>query len=281
MNQKNNSGDEQLRSTIETDLNRLLSILNQDVRQRSRARDSVKRLFRAWNLGDINYVSKYINGPQGKTLIETYGDAAVSLDRLRLALARNEDLVREEFENLLADYCSKEGLQLRGRYGSYHINNVLEVSFDFKKRGAKVGTQYIQSLHWDKIKSTLNAERERLWKRGDDAATIRDRLVVAYENAIANHPNVTGWVRLEDIYQELKKRVEKETPDWKSRQRLIAYYRDEFTVDLSILLAVQMASKLAGTQIEFSAIRDPRLSYQVPLPGGTSNSVGFMRLKRS
>jgi len=281
MNQKNNSGDEQLRSTIETDLNRLLSILNQDVRQRSRVRDSVKRLFRAWNLGDINYVSKYINGPQGKTLIETYGDAAVSLDRLRLALARNEDSVRKELENLLADYCSKEGLQLRGRYGSYHINNVLEVSFDFKKRGAKVGTQYIQSLHWDKIKSTLNAERERLWKRGDDAATIRDRLVVAYENAIAKHPNVTAWVRLEDIYQELKKRVEKETPDWKSRQRLIAYYRDEFTVDLSILLAAQMASKLAGTQIEFSAIRDPRLSYQVPLPDGTPNSVGFMRLKRS
>jgi hypothetical protein len=158
---------------------------------------------------------------------------------------------------------------------------VLKITFDFKKRGAKVGTQYIQSLQWDKIKSALSAEQERLWRRGDDAAKIRDSLVVAYENAINKHPNVTGWVRLEDIYQELKKRIEKETPDWKSQQRLVAYYRDEFTIDLSILLLVQMAGKLAGTQIEFSAIRDPRLSFQVPLPDGTSNSVGFMRLKQS
>jgi hypothetical protein len=281
MNRENNSGDEQLKSTIDTDLNRLLSILDQDVKKRSRVRDSLKRLFRAWNLGDIAYVSKYINGPQGKTLIEAYGDAAVSLDRLRLALARNEDLVRKELDDLLVKYCDQEVLHLHGRHGSYHINGVLEVNFDFKKRGAKVGTQYIQSLNWDKILSALNTERERLWKRGQDAAAIQDRLVVAYENAINKHPNVTGWVRLEDIYQELKKRIEKETPNWKSQQRLIAYYRDEFTIDLSILLSVQMAGKLAGTQIEFSAIRDPRLSFQVPLPDGTSNSVGFMRLKQS
>ena len=279
MNHEKNSGDEQLKSTIDTDLNRLLSILEQDVKKRSRVRDSVKRLVRAWNDGAIAYVSKYINGPQGKSLIETYGDASVSINRLQLALARNEDSVREELGDHLAKYCAQEGLHLHGRQGSYNINGVLEVNFDLKKRGAKVGTQYIQSLNWGKIQFALNNERERLWQRGDDVTNIRDRLVAAYENAIAKHPNVTGWVRLEDIYQELKKRVEKETPNWKNQQRLVAYYRDEFTVDLSILLSVQMAGKVSGTEIEFSAIRDPRLSFQVPLPDGTANSVGFMRLK--
>lgn len=279
MNREKNSGDEQVKSTIDTDLNRLLSILEQDVKQRSRVRDSVKRLVRAWNLGDISYVSKYINGSQGKTLIETYGDAAVSVDRLRLALARNEDSVRKELDDRLVKYCAQERLHLYGRHGSYHINGILEVNFDLKKRGAKVGTQYIQSLNWEKIQVALNTERERLWQRGDDATAIRDRLVLAYENAIVKHPNVTGWVRLEDIYQELKKRIEKDNPNWKNQQRLIAYYRDEFTVDLSILLSMQMAGKVAGTEIEFSAIRDPRLSFQVPFPDGTANSVGFMRLK--
>jgi len=276
-----NSGDEQLKSTIDTDLNRLLSILEQDVKQRSRVRDSVKRLVRAWNLGDIAYVSKYINGSRGKTLIETYGDAAVSLDRLRLALARNEDSVRKELDDRLEKYCAQKGLNLHGRHGSYHINGVLEVNFDLKKHGTKVGTQYIQSLNWGKIQLVLNTELERLWERREDAPTIRDRLVLAYENSIANHPSITGWVQLEDIYQELKKRIEKETPNWKTQHRLIAYYRDEFTVDLSILLSTQMSNKISGTQIEFSAIRDPRLSFQVPLPDGTANSVGFMRLKHS
>jgi len=43
MNREKNSGDEQLKSTIDTDLNRLLSMLEQDVKRRSRVRDSVKR----------------------------------------------------------------------------------------------------------------------------------------------------------------------------------------------------------------------------------------------
>ena len=278
MNRATDSGDEQLRSTIDTDLNRLLSMLEQDVRKRSRVRDSVKRLVRAWNEGAIDYVSKYINGPQGKSLMETYGDASVSIDRLRFALARNEDSVRGKLDDHLAEYCALEGLHLRGRQGSYHINGVLELDFDFKKRGAKVGTQYIQSLDWGRIKLALDNERGRLWQRGNGVTCIRDRLVAAYTNAIAKHPNVTGWVRLEDIYQELKRRVEQETPNWRTQQRLVAYYRDEFTVDLSILLSMQMAGKVSGTRIEFSAIRDPRLSFQVPLPDGTMNSVGFMRL---
>ena len=274
-----NGGDAQLRSTIDTDLNRLLSMLEQDVRKRSRVRDSVKRLVRAWNDGAIDYVSKYINGAQGKSLIETYGDASVSIDRLRFALARNEDSVRGELDGHLAEYCAREGLHLRGRQGSYHVNGVLQVDFDLKKRGAKVGTQYIQSLDWGRIKLALDNERGRLWQRGNGVTCIRDRLVAAYTNAIAKHPNVTGWVRLEDIYQELKRRVEKETPNWRNQQRLVAYYRDEFTVDLSILLSTQMAGKVSGTRVEFSAIRDPRLSFQVPLPDGTVNSVGFMRLQ--
>jgi hypothetical protein len=279
MNRERTTEDDQLRSTIEADLNHLLSILTQDVKKRSQVRDSAKRLVRAWSDGDISYVSKYINGPQGKSLIETYGDASVSMDRLRLALARNEDSVREELHDRLAAYCTNEKLRLNGRHGSYLVNGVLQVNFDLKKRAAKVGTQYIQSLDWGKIQSAIDIERERLWQRQHDPTAIRDRLVTAYEKAITKHPNVTGWARLEDIYQELKRRVEKEIPSWKSQQRLVAYYRDEFTVDLSSLLSLQMAGKVSGTEIEFSAIRDPRLSFQVPLPDGTATSIGFMRPK--
>jgi hypothetical protein len=279
MNRERTTEDDQLRSTIEADLNHLLSILTQDVKKRSQVRDSAKRLARAWSDGDVSYVSKYVNGPQGKSLIETYGDASVSIDRLRLALARNEDSVREDLHDRLVEYCTHEKLHLNGRHGSYLINGVLQVNFDLKKRSAKVGTQYIQSLDWGKIQSAIDIERERLWRRPDDATGIRNRLVAAYEKAITKHPNVTGWARLEDIYQELKRRLERETPNWKSQHRLVAYYRDEFTVDLSSLLSLQMAGKVSGTEIEFSAIRDPRLSFQVPLPDGTATSIGFMRPK--
>jgi hypothetical protein len=277
MANQTNRGDEQLKSAVKADLERLLSLVRRDVERRVRVRAALKRLVQAWDRGDSDYLSRFLAGPASGLLLDTYGDAELSLERLRLALGRGADLAQEELERHLADYCSAKGFRLEGRSGAFHVDTLLNVTFDLKKRGAKVGTQYLQSLDWGKIEATLDSEHERLWGRPSDVATIRDRLVASYDIVAALHPNPTRWVRLADVYQELKRRAERETPDWKTRRRLAAYYRDEFCVDLSRVWSTQMAGRLGGVQIEFSAIRDPRLSFQIPLPDATVTSVGFMR----
>ena len=281
MDNQTNRGDEQLKSAVRADLERLLSLVKGDVEQRVRVREALKRLVQAWDRGDQDYLSRFLAGSASRPLLETYRDAEVSLERLSLALARGADLAQEELEKHLANYCSAKGLRLEGRSGSFHVDTLLDVTFNLKKRAANVGIQPLQSLDWNKIEAALDSERERLWGRPSDPAAIRDRLVAAYETVAAIHPNPTRWVRLTDVYQELKRRVEKEMPDWKkTRLRLIAYYKDEFRVDLSRLWSAQMAGQLDGQQIEFSAIRDPRLSFHIPLPDGTSTSVGFIRPKQ-
>ncbi|MDP2857792.1 MAG: hypothetical protein Q8P50_07430 [Bacillota bacterium] len=282
MDCQTNRGDEQLKSAVRADLERLLSLVKRDVEQRVRAREALKRLVQAWDRGDQDYLSRFLAGSTSRPLLETYRDAEVSLERLRLALARGADLAQEELEKQLANYCSAKGLRLEGRSGSFQVDTLLDVTLNLKKRAAKVGIQPLQSLDWSKIEAALDSERERLWGRPSDAAAIRDRLVAAYETVAALHPNPTRWVRLTDVYQEMKRRAEKEVPGWKkTRLRLNAYYRDEFCVDLSRLWSAQIAGPLDGQQIEFSAIRDPRLSFQIPLPDGTAASVGFMRPRQT
>jgi hypothetical protein len=271
------NADQQLKSIVASDLGRLLATIDTDVKRRLRARDSIKRLLAAWERGDLEYASKFLIGPSGKTLAEVYGDAQVSLERLRLALARSADSAQEDLMRQLEDYCSTHGLHLDGRGSSYEIDSILSVVFDTKKRGVKVGNQFVQRFDWGKIEAALDQEIERLWGRPADPTAVQDRLLGAYHAVASTHPNPTKWVRLMDVYQELKKQVEKENPRWKTKGRLSAYYRDEFCVDLSRLMAAQMAGKLNGRELEFSAIRDPRLTFRVPLPDRTASALGFMR----
>lgn len=277
MTSEPSSGDQQLRSAVRADLERLLTLVKNDVKQRVRIRNALGRLVQAWDRGDVDYLSRILASQAGKPLVETYRDAELSLERLRLALARSADLAQEELEKRLADYCSARGLHLEGRSGSFHINTLLDVTFDLKKRAAKVGIKYMQGLDWDKIETALDSERGRLWARPGDPAQIRNRLLAAYETVSAARRNPTRWARLADIYHELRRRAETEMPDWKKKGRLAAYHRDEFSADVERVLSAQLAGQLDGQQIEFSAIRDPRLSFQIPLPDGTVSSVGFMR----
>lgn len=271
------AADQQLKSTVAADLSRLLSVIDGDVKRRMRARDVVKKLLAAWERGDVEYASKFLTGPSAKILPDTYGDAQVSLERLRLALARSADSAQEDLKVHLESYCAANGLHVEGRGGSYEIDSVLNVVFNAKKRGVKVGNQFVQRFDWSKIEAALNQEIQRLWGRPVDAAAIQRRFLAAYDAVAKRHPNPTKWVRLVDVYQELKRKAEEETPDWKKMGRLSAYYRDEFCVDLSRFLAAQMAGEMNGQQLEFSAIRDPRLTFRVPMPDRTSSAVGFMR----
>jgi hypothetical protein len=92
-------------------------------------------------------------------------------------------------------------------------------------------------------------------------------------------PNPTGWAPLEGIYQILKQQAESENPDWRKGGRLIAYYKDEFSADLSLLWEAQALKRLNSPHIELSSIRDPRRAYKVIQPDRNIGFYGFLRPK--
>ena len=105
----------------------------------------------------------------------------------------------------------------------------------------------------------------------------RVELIDLYKEIILIKPNPVGWLRLEDIYQGLKNRVQVNNPAWNTGGRLVAYYKDEFSADLSNLWRAQTSERLGPPHIEFSGIRDPRFAYKVVLPGSQIGLYGHMR----
>ena len=73
--------------------------------------------------------------------------------------------------------------------------------------------------------------------------------------------------------------IKAENPDWKKGGRLIPYYKDEFSVDLSLLWQAQASNLIDQPLFEFSAIRDPRRSYKVLQPDQNIGFYGFLRPK--
>ena len=79
----------------------------------------------------------------------------------------------------------------------------------------------------------------------------------------------SDYVRLRDVYNRLKANRPKVAG------RLVSYYRDEFSADLSCLLQ----HPKHRSAFEFSAARDPHLAFPVVLDDGTLNQYGYVRLR--
>jgi hypothetical protein len=82
---------------------------------------------------------------------------------------------------------------------------------------------------------------------------------------------------LEDIYQILRQDAERSDPQWCKNGRLVAYYKDEFSADLSKLWEAQATKTIGSPHIEMSAIRDPRRAYKVLQPDHNTGTYGFLR----
>ncbi len=145
------------------------------------------------------------------------------------------------------------------------------------KGRTKIGILSITTLKWSRVLEALESERARLWKRGFKATLFRDQLVQAYQELEGAVPRPTGWTSLEGVYQILKREKEKKDPDWKKGGRLVAYYKDEFSVDLSLLWRAQASKEVGLPHIELSAIRDPRRAYKVLQPDSNIGFFGFLR----
>src|SRR5262249_50668833 len=158
-------------------------------------------------------------------------------------------------DEAIRKFCAESKQPCQGRYPRLTVAHFIEISIDEAKGSAKVGSTSSQSLDWSKLRRILEKEVQRVWGRSFEPSAFRDGLLAAYERLNARSPSPTGYVRLTDIYKEL--RAERAHLDRNARAggRLSAYYRDEFSADLSKLVAVQQRQQLPGRQLEFTSIR--------------------------
>lgn len=269
-----------LHKSVETELSQLRKTIEVDAKRITAHGKYLSQMIKAFEKDDREAVSKLLANDARGNVLTFYPTAKETFEKLGILVRRSTDANVVLMQGKFEEYCQKHGAVLRGKLPKLSIDSLLDVEINQVANTAKIGSIFLRGLDWQKVELTLNRERQRIWGRGFDPVRFRDDLVSIHSKLLAFKPNPIGWVRLEDVYHELKKRVEEKNPKWKTDGRLVAYYKDEFSADLSMLWRAQVDQKIGLPHIELSGIRDPRLSYKVVLSAGRVDQYGHLRPRK-
>ncbi len=277
----NMAGPSQLTRSIIAELEDVSEAIAKDMALRARAKRTVQDLLKALRADNTGAMGRIV-ARRFEQVLEIYPRLGSTLEKLRLDLGRRQEELVAETCASLEEYCRVESISCKGKAPRFTVDHLLSVELDRVKARTKVGAKSVNSLDWNSVREALEAERARLWQRTFVATTFRDQLFRAYRLAQDEAPSPSGWVPLETIYQILKKETKPTGSDGPLKQRrLIVYYKDEFSADLSRLWEAQSNQEMGPTHFELSAIRDPRRAFSVIQPDGNVGLFGFIRPKES
>lgn len=268
-----------LTRSIISELEKLVVSIGEDVAERNKLRRYVRQVVNALYENDLDALNRLLARPSGEALIRLYPQAKFTTDKLRMDIARKTEERLTQLYGRLQTYCGTHSITLQGKPPSFVVEHLVHIVFDPDRGTAKVGTTFLRTLSWDTIAKTIAAQLQRVWDRPFDAGAFRDEILDISEQVSRAKPSPSNWVRLNDVYQLLKERIQDRNPNWKKGGRLVPYYKDEFSADISKLWGAQASGELGQPHIELSGIRDPRLAYRVVLPDGQTASFGFVRRK--
>lgn len=263
--------------SISSDIDHLFQRIEADIKRGNVLKKYLLQLRKAFEQSDVETLSKLLSRETKSHLLTSYPTATNTIDKLAIYIRRTSEVSFSTLMDQFQKYCKSQGIGMRGKFPRFSIDNLLDVELDESKHTAKIGTIFLKTMDWEKIHTAVERERQRIWERDFNAAKFRDELLDVYSEVLKVKLNPTGWVRLEDVYQALKKRIQVSNPNWKAGGRLVAYFKDEFSADLSKLWQAQTSKTIDFPHVEFSGIRDPRLSYKVILPSDQIGLYGHMR----
>lgn len=269
-----------LSNLILLELSKLLKEVERDIKQRNSIKKYLSEIKKACECSDTETLNRLLLRQTKEQLLSLYPLSRETLEKLLIDVKRHSEQAFSSLYRRFQEYCGNNKIHLQGKLPKLFVDRLLEVQMDENKQTAKIGTIFLKTLDWEKIREAIERERNRIWSRAFDPTSFRDHLLDVYLEIIKVKPNPVGWVRLEDVYQSLKRDIQQKNPNWKKGGRLVAYYKDEFSADLSKLWEAQISQKIGSPHVELSGIRDPRLSYKVVLPDGQIGSYGHMRPKK-
>jgi hypothetical protein len=261
---------------IAAELKNLAQTISTDVSERVKAKKLLENIIKAMGDNNNDLVDQLLNKGISQ-LVNTYPQTKPTLQKLQVDVNRRQEEQLRQTCNKLEEYCHNAGIPIKGSGTKYVVDTFIDVELDRKKGRTKIGILSLNTLKWPQVIEALESERARLWKRDHNATLFRDRLVRAYQELEGSSAGPSSWTSLEGVYQVLKREKEKEDLGWKKGGRLVAYYKDEFSVDLSLLWKAQASRELGKPHIELSAIRDPRRAYKVLQPDNNIGFFGFLR----
>lgn len=275
-----NNYESNLEKSIEDELNQLLRLVNDDVKRITDYKKYLSKVLKSYTGKDNQAVSKLLTSDIRDKVTAFYPNSRETFEKTAIWVKRGMEMNLGLIQSKLEEYCKKHGVMLKGKLPKLSIDTLLDVEVNEAKRTAKIGSSFSRNLDWVKLELVLDRERKRIWERDVIPSVFRDELLVVHARILKLKLNPVGWVRLEDVYQELKRRQEEKNPDWKKGGRLVSYYKDEFSADLSMLWRAQANNQIDSPHVDFSGIRNPRLSYKVILSAGRIEQYGHLRPRK-
>ena len=262
---------------VAQELEALEKSLTEDISQRVSLKGYLKRLTGAVGKQDAVSLSKLLSDAKLTKLMNIYPQAKPAVDLLTARVGYLREAGIKNIESRLREYCDAQHLQLQGGPRKFVVEHFIAVEFgSAAKEGLKIGNATVKVVAWDNVKNTLDKERQRIWERPFNPKQFKTDVLRAYTKIAQAKKNPTGWVRLYDVYQDLKSERFKEQKASGQKPRLVPYYKDEFGADISRLLE-QEGNASGRRSFELSAIRDSRYAFKIIMPGGNAGRFGFLR----
>ena len=269
-----------LENQIGKALEGIIQSVEEDVKLRSKAKRYLGKINKSYKERNIEELSKLLDKASlRKSLLECYPVSKEVVEDLSVYVRREVDRSYAQLYDRIEDYCRENGITFQGNRtsGKVIVDHLLSIEIKRKEQAVKVGVVNARTIDSAKLIQIIQDERERIWGRPFDPSVFRDDVLQVGSRILSVKPNPVSWVLLDDVYHELKRLLEERNPNWKKSGRLISYYKDEFSADLSKLWKAQAQDRLDEPYIEFSAIRNAKLSYHVILPDGKTTSYGHVR----
>jgi len=228
-----------------------------------------------------------------------------AIDSLRLGFPQSVEILRRleevassqvqpqvfSFDKDLKEALGKAELRLEwwfpdvieGKFPSYLINKVIEVTVDQKDFSVRINKQKVDSMDTRLISSVIINENDRLLRRQYDGQKFIEELYKAYEvTLLRNRKTLGDAVHLKEVYKAMLFEVQKtgffEQP---TRQNFVPYLPDEFVVDLSRSLKNGPTMTGTGMKLELHPLRDPKDCFFVVYPNGDRVYRGLLSFKKA
>jgi hypothetical protein len=251
---------EQVRKAVTT--------IGDDLKKRQAAKGVWAQALRAMQDGRVETAARLLGDERLGSSNELYPHVVGTIKNLRLAVQRALEARRTALLRAIEVRAGERGWRVQVQPDHAVIDGLLTVAIAADGT-VKVQSRSLRTLVPGDVLATVEDEHARVWGRARAGVEPFEAELAELIREASREADPQGYMRLRDLYNTLKSR-RPAVPG-----RLVSYYRDEFSADLSCVAQHPQYRR----RFQYSAARDPSLAFPVILDDGQLYQYGYIRLR--
>ncbi|MCX6999908.1 MAG: hypothetical protein NT106_06400 [Candidatus Sumerlaeota bacterium] len=179
------NGENSLAKLIGSELDRLSKqVVEEDIKRRNSIRKYLSLIIKAFRESNTEVINKLLFRKLKDQLITYYPIANEIFERLSIDVKRRAKQVSSPLFNRISEYCANNKISLQGKLPKLFVGHLLEIELDENKHTARVGTIFLKTLDWEKIRVAIDHERHRIWDGDFYPIDFQDNLIKVHSELL-------------------------------------------------------------------------------------------------